>query len=483
MTAESRDRIIALLARQQPKAILGTPESEWVDFKTAGPNGPYDLGTDKGKFELAKDVAAFANTRGGLIVCGFRAKRRPTDLHEAAQKEIPFAKRLVNTDTYKEVITEYVRPLIDVSFLWFEDASDPDLGYFVIEVQALPESKRWALVVKTLSEDGKLVKGGVAVPRRHSDKTPYLTADEVYQAVNAGLRGEPEMAVDLAVATGSVSDVKVTASVVDRLLEDRRRELLASLPRRKAEESPRRQREGLVLSGSEKQFLHDVQRLRDLHDLVPNMMSRDSRTPQQYRAEVDAYLEKCGRQLPSMLRRTWAQQGAPLVLQLANPSDVMLHQVEVIATVSPEYTAVLWFPPSGAASDPAKLPWPEPPAPYGSKSLAASFYAQPKLSLGPAIAAAAVRHRSAPKRPLIRQSEDRLVIKFPPVDLRAHARVALDPVLLYGDGTSAEDSVAVHCAATCTNLKGRQQEILHIPVHSLSVTLLPDADVPEPDSE
>ncbi|MFF4053624.1 hypothetical protein ACFYZ5_44195 [Streptomyces chartreusis] len=39
MTAESRDRIIALLARQQPKAVLGTPESEWVDFKTAGPNG------------------------------------------------------------------------------------------------------------------------------------------------------------------------------------------------------------------------------------------------------------------------------------------------------------------------------------------------------------------------------------------------------------------------------------------------------------
>jgi hypothetical protein len=474
MTVESRDRIIALLARQQPEAILGTPESEWVDFKTAGPNGPYDLSTDKGKFELAKDVAAFANTRGGLIVCGFRAKRRPNDLHEAAQKEIPFAKNLVNTDTYKEIITEYVRPLIDVSFLWFKDASNPDLGYFVIEVQALPESKRWALVVKTLSEDGKLVKGGVAVPRRHSDKTPYLTADEVYQAVNAGLRGDPELSVDL-VATGAVSDVEVTQSVIDRLLEDRRKELLASLPRRR--------REGLPLSDSEKRLLHDAQRLRDLTDLVPTMMSKDSRTPQQYRAEVDAYLEKCGRQLPSMLRGIWAQQGAPLVLQLANRTDAMLHQVEVIATVSSEYTAVLWFPPSGAASTPARLPWPEPPAPYGSKSLAASLYAQPKLSLGPAIASAAVGHRSPAKRPLIRQSEDRLIIKFPPVDLRAHARVALDPVLLYGDGNSAEDSVAVRWAATCTNLKGRQQEVLHIPVHPLSVTLSPDADVSEPDSK
>ena len=120
----------------------------------------------------------------------------------------------------------------------------------------------------------------------------------------------------------------------------------------------------MTLSGSEKQFLHEVQQLRDLHDLVPTMMSRDSRTSQQDRAEVDACLEKCGRQLPAMLRRAWAQQqGAPLVLRLANRSDVMLHQVEVIATVSPEYTAALWFPPSDAASDPAKLPWPGPPTP------------------------------------------------------------------------------------------------------------------------
>ncbi|MFI9604767.1 helix-turn-helix domain-containing protein [Streptomyces sp. NPDC052043] len=79
---ESPDQLTALLAAQQPEAILGTPESQWVDFKSVGPKGPYDLSTEKGKFELAKDVAAFANASGGLLVCGFRAKRRPTQLHE-----------------------------------------------------------------------------------------------------------------------------------------------------------------------------------------------------------------------------------------------------------------------------------------------------------------------------------------------------------------------------------------------------------------
>ncbi|MEU9413084.1 ATP-binding protein [Streptomyces sp. NPDC048281] len=478
MTADSRVRIIALLARQQPKAIFGIQESEWVDFKTVGPNGPYDLSTDKGKFELAKDVAAFANTGGGLIVCGFRAKRRPTDLHEAAQKETPFAKRLVNTDTYKDVITEYVRPLISVDFHWFEDPSDPDLGYFVIEVQALPESDRWALVVKTLSEDGKLAKGGVAIPRRHSDKTPYLTPDEVYQLVNAGLRGEPKMDVDLSVVTGAVPDVEVTDAVVERLLANRRRKLLASLPRREAEASPRERRASLAMSDGEKQLSREIQRLRDLNDLMPNMMSRDRRTPQQYRAEVDAYLEACGRQLPSMLRRMWAQQSAPLVLRLTNRSDVMVHQVEVIATVGPEYTAVLWSRPSGTATTPAKLPWPEPPAAYGSKSLLASWGAHSSVpALSSSFGVAVPGHR-APAHPRIRQLEDRLVIRFPPVDLRAHAQLPLDPVLLYRNGASTEESVAVRWTATCTNLKGRQEDVVHVPVEPLSVTLPPDADIP-----
>ncbi|GAA3495887.1 hypothetical protein GCM10019016_029880 [Streptomyces prasinosporus] len=68
MAADSPAHLISLLTRQQPQEILGTPESEWVDFKSVGPEGPYDLSAEKGKFELAKDVAAFANAGGGPIV-------------------------------------------------------------------------------------------------------------------------------------------------------------------------------------------------------------------------------------------------------------------------------------------------------------------------------------------------------------------------------------------------------------------------------
>ncbi|MET9793673.1 hypothetical protein [Streptomyces canus] len=69
------------------------------------------------------------------------------------------------------------------------------------------------------------------------------------------------------------------------------------------------------------------------------------------------------------------------------------------------------------------------------------------------------------------------MIKFPPVDLRAHADVRLAPVVLYGRPSA--DGAALRWTATCTNLDGRQEEVLRMPVEQLDVTFPPDAEDPE----
>ncbi|MGW4034601.1 AlbA family DNA-binding domain-containing protein [Streptomyces sp. NPDC004838] len=191
MAAESMVQLISYLAAQQPYEIVGTPENEWVDFKSVPPEGPYDLSTDKGKFELAKDVAAFSNAGGGLIVCGFKAKKKQTELYEVAQDVKPFDKKLVDSTKYKDVITEYVRPLLKVKFFWFDhpaDDSEASGHYFVIEVPALPEADRWAMVTRGITEDGKFIKNSWTVPIRNGDTTAFLPQDEVYRLVNDGLR-------------------------------------------------------------------------------------------------------------------------------------------------------------------------------------------------------------------------------------------------------------------------------------------------------
>ncbi|MEG3632031.1 AlbA family DNA-binding domain-containing protein [Streptomyces poriticola] len=191
MAADSMVQLISYLTAQQPYEIVGTPESEWVDFKSASPKGPYDLSTDKGKFELAKDVAAFANAGGGLIVCGFKAKKRTNELYEVAEKVTPFDKKLVNIDSYKDVLTEYVRPLLKAKFFWFDHPEDdPETSghYFVIEVPALAESERWALVTRGTNDNGQFIKGSWTIPIRNGDNTAHLPPDDVYRLMNDGLR-------------------------------------------------------------------------------------------------------------------------------------------------------------------------------------------------------------------------------------------------------------------------------------------------------
>lgn len=191
MAADSMVQLVSYLAAQQPYKIVGTPESEWIDFKSVPPEGPYDLSTDKGKFELAKDVAAFSNAGGGLLVCGFKAKKKQTELYEVAEKVTPFDKKLVDSTKYKDIITEYVRPLIKVKFFWYDHPeSDPDASghYFVIEVPPLSETDRWAMVTRGITDNGQFIKNSWTIPIRNGDTTVFLPPDEVYRLVNDGLR-------------------------------------------------------------------------------------------------------------------------------------------------------------------------------------------------------------------------------------------------------------------------------------------------------
>ncbi len=68
MVTSDPDSVLVALRGGDFSALLGLPECQWMDVK----DGIYPLDSPKGKEELAKDVAAFANgLTGGLLVVGF----------------------------------------------------------------------------------------------------------------------------------------------------------------------------------------------------------------------------------------------------------------------------------------------------------------------------------------------------------------------------------------------------------------------------
>lgn len=86
MTLASRSEIVSALAQHRAQELAGTAENSWLDFKTT----PYAINTDKGKFELAKDVAALANAQGGLLVCGARTAARTTEAKDVVEELTAF---------------------------------------------------------------------------------------------------------------------------------------------------------------------------------------------------------------------------------------------------------------------------------------------------------------------------------------------------------------------------------------------------------
>lgn len=70
--------LFQVLASGRWDGLIGAAESQQVDFKKS----PYQLAQERQKWELAKDVTAFANATGGAIVVGAETARHMNEVVE-----------------------------------------------------------------------------------------------------------------------------------------------------------------------------------------------------------------------------------------------------------------------------------------------------------------------------------------------------------------------------------------------------------------
>ncbi|WP_206437591.1 hypothetical protein, partial [Candidatus Protofrankia datiscae] len=97
--ADKENTILALRAGR-PEVILGLVENEWLDVKQMLP----DITTELGKIEMSKDVAQFGNSRhGGILVFGFRTKRRPGGADEIC-RFTPFSASLRELRSIRDIL-------------------------------------------------------------------------------------------------------------------------------------------------------------------------------------------------------------------------------------------------------------------------------------------------------------------------------------------------------------------------------------------
>ncbi|MEU5958282.1 RNA-binding domain-containing protein [Streptomyces sp. NPDC047525] len=171
---------LAALEAHQPGALLGLRETQWLDAKAAA----YQLDADpRAPEELAKDVAAFANGGGGVIIIGI-ATRMDND-EEVLDRIRGVAPDTVNLDQVRKVIRARITPAPrGVRLGWSGDGQERVL---FISVPAQPAATLCVVAAPT-GKPGSQRTDTVAVPVRDGDQTHWLPRAEIGALLSAGVR-------------------------------------------------------------------------------------------------------------------------------------------------------------------------------------------------------------------------------------------------------------------------------------------------------
>ncbi|MCX5095843.1 putative DNA binding domain-containing protein [Streptomyces sp. NBC_00365] len=166
----------AVLRAQNPTALLELPEGQWLDAKGA----PYELRDPHAVEELAKDVAAFANGGGGIIVVGITTRLEGDG--EVLDKVSSVERTSVDLDQWRKLIREHVTPAPRGTRVeWSDDRQGACVVYIDIPAQdpgclfvvAAPTGKKGARRTDT-----------VAVPVREADGTHWLPRPELQRLLS-----------------------------------------------------------------------------------------------------------------------------------------------------------------------------------------------------------------------------------------------------------------------------------------------------------
>lgn len=179
--ALTREQLEAIVISGRFEELVGEVEGLEFDCK----DQPYNLGTDVGKRELAKDVSAFANSEGGFIFIGLKTKNSTSHFGDEVEDVRPFVSSLVNPTQYLDVVTAWVYPeVLGAKVQWVPFASDATKGVVVISVPKQTAVGPF-LITKTL-DGSKISETVFGYAARKGDRNPPLDVKELQRYLRAG---------------------------------------------------------------------------------------------------------------------------------------------------------------------------------------------------------------------------------------------------------------------------------------------------------
>jgi len=184
----NRDELQRITTSSDFNALVGKIENGWFECKSQ----PYQINTDVGKRELAKDVSSFANAEGGFIFIGIRTKQSTEHFGDEVEELRPFEQALVNTVQYRDIIRSWVYPEIDaLEVQWKEIAKGK--GVVIITIPPQKTAIKPFLITNAIDDSGKKVEIVFGYAQRRGDVSQPMSVADLQRTLHSGLHYEEHL--------------------------------------------------------------------------------------------------------------------------------------------------------------------------------------------------------------------------------------------------------------------------------------------------
>lgn len=182
--------IKTILDSRQFDSLIGLEEDTWLEVK--GRN-PYDFTTPVGRYELAKDVSAFANADGGILIVGLATTRLSDAKIERVTAHDLCTQAEFDVVRYQGLIEDYVHPDIrGLSIYWLSVNPEATQGLGVIEVPVQSPNHKYFLTAKVIESGTEIKQIVFGLAKRNESANDPLSISDLYKQMQSGKNPVPQ---------------------------------------------------------------------------------------------------------------------------------------------------------------------------------------------------------------------------------------------------------------------------------------------------
>jgi len=184
------EAIKLILDTQQFDRLIGREEDAWFEAKQ---RNPYDLTLPTGRYELAKDVSAFANADGGILVVGLTTTRVAETRIEKVIAHDLCTQVDFDVAQYRGIVNEYIYPRIkDLIVRWVPVNQEATRGLGIVEIPLQSSKLKYFLTAKVVEAETQIKQIVFGLAKRINSSNDPLTVDELYRHMQNGKHTVPQ---------------------------------------------------------------------------------------------------------------------------------------------------------------------------------------------------------------------------------------------------------------------------------------------------